>query len=167
MKLPDRADEFAKTRPAKKSIDEQGGEKISEYDPGRGGWSIPQIERFVSPEVNDDECGREPLGTQCPRPGKIGGQNSPAQIAHESEGAGHAEEVAHGKQADDGKRPPMRPRQDPGEVDGADLRAKQSVEDDQRGKCEQHDLQAAAEIPHAQDRAEEGKAKEIEGLGNF
>jgi hypothetical protein len=52
-----------------------------------------------------------------------------AEIAHESERARHAEQVAGGEQRDDSEAAPIRPRQDVGQVERGELGSAESVND--------------------------------------
>src|SRR5262245_26496267 len=112
MKLPDRTDKFAKTGAFEKTVDQKRCQEITENDQGRNRRLVPKIEGLVGPEVQHDESHGEPLRTQRSRPPTSRWKDFATQIPDKREWTCHAEKVADGEQADDGKRPPMGPRKD-------------------------------------------------------
>src|ERR1700759_847815 len=94
MELDDWTAIFEKTAALKESLNRYGGGEIREDDPGCEPGTVPEAERFVGPEIEGQEKGREPLVSQRARPCPLCRKPTPPKITNQHERANHAEKIS-------------------------------------------------------------------------
>ena len=89
----------------------------------------------------------------------------PASAAHER--ARHAEHIARGEQTQHDEAAPVNPRQNAGQVHGADLRPAQPVQDNEARQNGHRQLHGEPGVPPAQEAAQPGtRSRSNPGRGN-
>jgi len=76
---------FTEARAFEQAIDDEGGDEISDYNPGRPGRTIPQIEGLARAQIKTQNSNREPFGSKRLGPGPARWPNAATDLANQDE----------------------------------------------------------------------------------
>ena len=150
IELTDRADILAETRAAEECVHREGGHEITYKNPGGEVRAVPEVERLIGPEEQDEKADGEPLGAQRVRPVSCCKPQPAPQFARQRERASHAEEIPGCQQRHDDDRAAVRPGEHAGKIHRSHRVAEETVRDHRNGNNQQDRLQRAASIPGAE-----------------
>ena len=72
MELANRADLLTEAGSLEDDIDPERRDEVTNDDPSCGARTVPKRERFIRPQVRDEQTHRDPFRTQSARPAKAG-----------------------------------------------------------------------------------------------
>jgi len=162
VELTDGADVLAERGAAEDGVDGERSREEAQRDPGGPPRAVPERERLVGPEEEQQERHRRPLVPQYSRPGPALRQPAPGQRPGRQERAAHAEEVPRRQQPQHHQPPPVNPRQDPRQVHRPHLRPTQPVIDHQPCQQQQRHLQRQPGVSPSQKTAQQRNPQYIE-----
>ncbi len=140
VELADGANVFAEGDAAGERVDGERSEEIGDGDQRGQARALPESERFVRPEEEEDEEDGQPLALEGAGPGVLGGEEELGEAVQEHEGTAQAEEIANEEQGEYEQSAPVNPGEDTGEIERGHLGAEESVGDDEHGQEGQGNL---------------------------
>ncbi len=161
IELSDRAEMLTERRALEDRVDDERGGEIGQDEIRRRARQRPQVEELVAEENGDEEHEGQPLAAQALRPVQYRRVQPPRPVSRQDKGTPGAEEVAGREQRDNQETPIVDPGEDRGEICRGDIRAEESVENEDRRRDQQRRLKRGPRVLPAQKPADDRPAQHV------
>ena len=161
IELSDRAEMLTERRALEDRVDDERRGEISEDEVRGRAWQRPQVEELVAEENGDEEHEGQPLASQPLRPVQYRRVQPPRPVPRQDKRTTGAEEVAGREQRDDQETAIVDPGEDRGEICRGNIRAEESVENEDRRRDQQRRLKRGPRVLPAQKPADDRPAQHV------